>query len=140
MKSHKFKKKYVNMTLNKMTYAKKNGCGLFNNVLNKLIFELYYSLYKYLWMGTKLENRLKSGDPGINELVRATTRRYIFYFNTKIRIIIMKRIIFWEIKLANRVLLPDIHLGEYVTCYITVNAMKFKRKLTLNYGVKIKRR
>ena len=85
---------------------KKDGSGIFNDVLNKLSVELHYPGYNYLSMivsssyifcqkketkcfestiyfstgpGTKLKERLKRGDKGINPLDEAAKEHNLSY-------------------------------------------------------------
>lgn len=61
----------------------KEGSGFLNDVINNLPFELHVPGYHYLGPGTKLEKRLKEGDPGINNLDRAARKHDIFYRDHK---------------------------------------------------------
>ena len=57
----------------------KTGGGLINSAINKLPFEAHLPGYQYCGPGTKLEKRLKRGDPGINPLDAACKRHDIAY-------------------------------------------------------------
>lgn len=55
------------------------GKGLVNNAINNLPFELHLPGYQYCGPGTKLRERLKRGDPGINGLDEACRIHDIAY-------------------------------------------------------------
>lgn len=57
----------------------KGGDGLINNIINKLPIELHLPGYQYCGPGTKLEKRLRRGDPGINSLDQACKEHDIAY-------------------------------------------------------------
>lgn len=61
---------------------KTSGRGLINSLINKLPFELHVPKYQYCGPGTRLEERLKRNDPGINELDRACKEHDIAYLKT----------------------------------------------------------
>lgn len=62
-----------------MCKRKKIGAGLLDKINNKTPFELHIPGYQYCGPGTKLEKRLKRGDPGINGLDRACKEHDIAY-------------------------------------------------------------
>ncbi|XP_055852268.1 uncharacterized protein LOC129916392 [Episyrphus balteatus] len=55
------------------------GEGLLNKVIDKLPFELHIPSYNYCGPGTKLEERLRRGDKGINQLDEACRLHDIAY-------------------------------------------------------------
>lgn len=57
----------------------KTGCGLLNSLVDKLPFEAHLPGYQYCGPGTKLEQRLARGDPGINPLDAACKSHDIVY-------------------------------------------------------------
>lgn len=57
----------------------KMGKGFLNNAINHLPFEMHLPGYQYCGPGTKLNERLKRGDPGINELDKACKWHDIAY-------------------------------------------------------------
>lgn len=64
--------------------AIKKGSGIVNTLINKLPFELHIPAglnkkYSYCGPGTKLQQRLKRGDPGINKLDEACKEHDIAY-------------------------------------------------------------
>ena len=59
------------------------GSGIINSLINRLPFEAHLPGYRYCGPGTKLEKRLKRGDPGINPLDEACKRHDIAYAEHK---------------------------------------------------------
>lgn len=110
------------------------GCGLVGSVLNKVIDALPIELhlpggYRYCGPGTRLQERLKRGDPGINGLDEACKEHDIAYSLYKDN---FKR------KLADQSLAesawkrfksPDASLGEKAAAWAVTTAMKAKAKL-----------
>lgn len=62
---------------------KKRGKGLINKLIDVLPFEAHVPGYQYCGPGTKLEKRLKRGDPGINPLDAACKTHDIAYSEHK---------------------------------------------------------
>lgn len=60
-------------------FSYKQGKGLINSVIDKLPFEVHLPGYQYCGPGTKLQKRLKRGDPGINRLDAACKEHDIAY-------------------------------------------------------------
>lgn len=60
-------------------YIPKKGKGFFSNAINQLPFELHLPGYQYCGPGTKLSERLRRGDSGINELDKACKWHDIAY-------------------------------------------------------------
>ena len=91
--------------------------------------ELNVPSYQYLGPFTKLDKRLKRGDPGINPLDRAAKEHDNFYSthsDTHSRHLTDKQL---ENKAWERVLAPDSSITEKAAAYLTTNTMKAKRKL-----------
>lgn len=64
---------------NRKGCRRQRGAGFVNSLINKLPFELHLPRYSYCGPGTKLEERLKRGDPGINKLDEACKDHDIAY-------------------------------------------------------------
>lgn len=117
----------------------KEGSGILNDVINNLPFELHVPGYQYLGPGTKLNQRIKRGDIGINDLDRAAKEHDIFYRDhkdTKSRNEIADKILqekAWEIVKSS-----DHDIGERLVSFPTVGAMWLKRKLGMGLEVGLK--
>lgn len=115
----------------------KEGRGLVNTLINKLPFEAHLpGGYQYCGPGTKLEERLRRGDSGINRLDRACKEHDIAYSKTsdiqqrhKADHILQERA--WS-----RVKAKDSTFGEKSAAWFVTNAMKAKRK----FGMGLARR
>jgi len=55
------------------------GGGLLNSVIDKIPFEIHIPSYEFCGPGTKLEERLKRGDQGINPLDKLCREHDIAY-------------------------------------------------------------
>lgn len=104
------------------------GSGLLNSLINKLPIELHIPGYQYCGPGTKLEKRLKRGDPGINPLDSACKDHDIAY--TKFQDIENRhradKIL--EEKAWQRFLSKDANLSERASSLLVTNIMKGKIK------------
>lgn len=105
------------------------GKGLLNKAINNLPFEVHLPGYQYCGPGTKLQERLARGDPGINPLDRACKEHDIAYSlskDTRTRNIA-------DLQLAEkawqRVKSSDSKLGERINSWLITNIMKGKAKL-----------
>lgn len=132
--------KYLKRILATMTSPLlKDGSGLLNDVINGLPFELHVPNYQYLGPGTKLNKRIKRGDPGINDLDRAAKEHDLFYRDhkdTKSRNEIADKILqekAWEIAKSS-----DHDIGERLVALPTSGAMWLKRKLGMGLEVGLK--
>lgn len=108
----------------------KSGCGFINKIIDKLPFELHVPSYQYCGPGTKLEERLKRGDPGINPLDAACKQHDISYSkdsDTTKRDSADKIL---QKEAMKRVFAKNSTLGERATALAVAAAMKAKRKLT----------
>lgn len=70
----------------------KQGSGVVNSLINKLPFEAHIPGYQYCGPGTKLEKRLRRGDPGINALDRSCREHDIAYSKVLIYKIVIGQI------------------------------------------------
>lgn len=105
------------------------GSGVVNTLINKLPFELHIPGYNYCGAGTKLEKRLKRGDPGINKLDEACKQHDIAYNREKD---IPGRHIADRIladKAVERLRSSDASFGEKAAALGVATAMKAKVKL-----------
>lgn len=57
----------------------KKGSGLLDSIVNKIPIEMHIPGYQYCGPGTKLQKRLRRGDPGINPLDQACKQHDIVY-------------------------------------------------------------
>lgn len=104
------------------------GRGLLNSLINKLPIELHIPGYQYCGPGTKLEKRLKRGDPGINPLDTACKEHDIAYAkfqNIENRHRADKIL---EEKAWQRVVSKDANLSERASALLVTNIMKGKIK------------
>ena len=105
------------------------GNGLLNKIINKLPIELHLPGYQYCGPGTKLEKRLKRGDPGINALDVSCREHDIAYDTHKD---IQSRHEADKILLNNawnRVTANDSTFREKADAWFITNAMKAKVKM-----------
>ena len=111
------------------------GRGLVNKFINNLPFELHLPGYQYCGPGTKLQQRLRRGDPGINPLDAACKEHDIAYSKNRENVearnvadkILAERA--WQ-----RVLAKDANLSEKAAAYTVTNIMKAKSKLGMGIG------
>uniref|UniRef100_A0A1B6KAY5 Phospholipase A2-like domain-containing protein n=1 Tax=Graphocephala atropunctata TaxID=36148 RepID=A0A1B6KAY5_9HEMI len=116
----------------------KEGSGLLNDFINNLPFELHVPGYQYLGPGTKLDKRLKRGDPGINPLDKAAMEHDKYYAkhkDTNSRHIADKIL---QDKAVERILSKDASLGERFIAVPTAGAMFLKRKLGMGIEENLK--
>lgn len=115
------------------------GSGLLNDFINNLPFELHVPGYSYLGPGTKLQKRLKRGDPGINDLDKAAKEHDIFYrdhTDTQSRNEIADKILqdkAWDIATSS-----DHDIGERLVALPTSGAMWLKRKFGMGLEIGLK--
>lgn len=116
---------------------KVRGAGLVNDILNKLPLELHLPGYQYCGPGTKLQERLKRGDPGVNPLDAACKEHDIAYSknrqnvgmrNTADKVLADRA---WQ-----RVFARDAKPGERLAAWGVTNVMKAKAKLGMGVGPK----
>lgn len=117
-----------------------SGSGVVNSLINNLPFELHLPGYSYCGPGTKLQERLKRNDPGINGLDEACKEHDIAYSKHKdieTRHIADKIL---EEKAWRRVKAKDSRLGERLNAILVTNTMKAKTKLGMgNKSLKTKK-
>lgn len=130
------------MSRSRYLYA---GNGLVNSLINRLPIELHIPGYQYCGPGTKLQQRLQRGDPGINKLDKACKEHDIAYSQNKDNLSARHdadKVL--ENKAWSRVLATDSSLPEKAAAWSVANTMKVKRKLGMGMkmGVinKIKKR
>lgn len=112
------------------------GKGLVNTAISKLPFEFHLPGYQYCGPGTKLQERLARGDPGINPLDGACKEHDIAYSKYKNiedrhiadRILAERA---WQ-----RVKSSDASFNERINAWLVTNAMKTKLKFGM--GLKTK--
>lgn len=107
-----------------------SGTGLLNTIINKLPFEAHLpGGYQYCGPGTRLQERLERGDPGINPLDKACKEHDIAYsqhedLSTRHRADKQLQRSAWA-----RVRARDASLGEKAASLLVSGAMAAKTKL-----------
>lgn len=107
-----------------------SGAGLLNTIINKLPFEAHLpGGYQYCGPGTRLQERLERGDPGINPLDKACKEHDIAYsqhedLSTRHRADKQLQRSAWA-----RVRARDASLGEKAASLLVSGAMAAKTKL-----------
>lgn len=123
--------------------AVRRGEGLIGNILNKAIdflpVELHIPGYQYCGPGTKLNKRLRRGDPGINKLDEACKQHdiaYSKYSDTEHRSQADRDLAerAWQ-----RVKAGDSSIGEKATAWAVTNIMKAKNKFGGGIKKKVKK-
>ena len=71
------------LIFNQQSTVKRKGYGFVNTLINKLPFEAHLPTYNFCGPGTKLQERLKRGDRGINQLDEACKVHDIAYSRSK---------------------------------------------------------
>lgn len=124
------RKNVKNKRQSKSRESAKRGRGLINKIIDKLPFELHLPKYQYCGPGTKLDERLARGDPGINGLDKLCKDHDIAYATHKDSAERYKA----DKKLASgamkRVFSKDAKLGERAASLFVSTAMKAKTGLT----------
>lgn len=105
------------------------GTGLLNKLIDRLPFEAHFPHYSYCGPGTKLQERLKRGDPPLNPLDAACKEHDIAYSQTKDTRARNQADLILAEKAWQRVLAKDSKLGEKIPAWLVANAMKTKAKL-----------
>src|SRR3978361_847087 len=116
------------------------GAGLLNTVINKLPFEAHIPGYQYCGPGTRLQKRLRRGDPGINPLDQACKLHDIAYSKHKDlagRHLADKQL---KDKAWERVRAADAGLGERAAALLVTGAMGAKTKLGMGCQKRRRRR
>lgn len=115
----------------------KTGSGVVNSLINKLPVEVHIPGYNYCGPGTKLADRLKRGDVGVNALDNACKDHDIAYSQNKDDLSKRHeadRIL--EQRAWKRVLARDSSIGEKAAAWGVANAMKLKQKLGMGVSDK----
>ena len=107
------------------------GSGVINNLLNALPVELHIPGYQYCGPGTKLQERLARGDPGINPLDQACKIHDIAYLKNRENVQLRNEADEKLVQRAQeRVLAGDASIGEKAAAALAIaNVMKIKSKL-----------
>lgn len=112
-----------------------SGTGLLNTVINKLPFELHIpGGYQYCGPGTRLQKRLRRGDPGINPLDGACKEHdiaYSIYKDLPQRHLADKQL---QSRAWERVKAKDASVGEKAAALLVSGAMATKTKLGMGIG------
>lgn len=125
------------MIIHKQTLKTKRGRGLVNNLIDKLPFELHLRNYQFCGPGTKLEERLKKGQRGINTLDSACREHDIAYSQSK-NLGDRHRADADLISAANRRLFAkDTPVGERIAAAAVSSVINVKKKLGM--GVRRKK-
>lgn len=114
--------------------VEKKGSGVVNNWINNLPFEAHLKGYNYCGPGTKLIERLKRGDKGVNALDDACKQHDIYYGfhkNNEERQTADKLLLSRAWK---RVKAEDSSVGEKLAALAVTTAIK--GKLTFGMGIK----
>lgn len=107
----------------------KQGSGVVNSLINKLPFEVHLPGYQYCGPGTKLEKRLKRGDPGINDLDRSCREHDIAYSKSSNLRDRHRADYELEQRAWERVKSKDANWKDKAAAWAVVNTMKVKRKM-----------
>lgn len=113
---------------------KLKGGGIINKLIDLLPFEAHIPGYRYCGPGTKLEERLKRGDPGINPLDEACKKHDIVYSKTSDTAVRNKADLVLADEAWERVKSKDSSLPERIAAYGVTNAMKLKAKIGAGCG------
>lgn len=113
------------MRINRM----RKGGGLINKLIDILPFETHIPGYRYCGPGTKLEERLKRGDPGINPLDEACKQHDISYSKNPETSERNKADLVLADEAWKRVTASDSSLAERIAAYGVTNTMKLKAKV-----------
>lgn len=114
------------------------GSGVLNSLINNLPFEFHLPFYQFCGPGTRLEERLKRGDSGVNPLDSACKIHDISYSKNKSLQDRHKADYILENKAWERVKSKDAKFGEKAAAWLVTTAMKTKRKLGM--GMKAKKK
>jgi len=115
----------------------KSGCGLLNNVINALPFELHIPGYQFCGPGTHLEKRLARGDQGINPLDVACREHDIAYSHSND---LAERHVADKIlaeKARKRIIARNSTLRERAAAAAVWAAMKAKTKIGMGMKTKV---
>lgn len=111
------------------------GRGLINSLINKLPVELHIpGGYQWCGPGTKIDKRLRRGDPGINKLDASCKEHDLAYANHSDLESRHKADAVLQEKAWQRVKSKDASFGEKAAALLVTNVMKAKRKMGM--GIK----
>ena len=113
----------------KTATPQKCGGGIINSLIDKLPVELHLPGYQYCGPGTKLQQRLARGDPGINPLDAACKVHDISYANSKDERKRQSADKILQERAWSRVISKDAGLSERANALLVTNAMKLKTKI-----------
>lgn len=116
------------------------GKGFINRLINKLPVELHIPGYQYCGPGTKLQQRLARGDPGINPLDAACKQHDIAY--NKFKDVENRHRADKELQIQawDRVKSKDASFVEKAAALAVAGTMKAKRKLGMGATQRIAKR
>lgn len=114
---------------NQRKTVERKGHGLLNTLINKLPFEAHIPSYNFCGPGTKLQERLKRGDRGINQLDEACRTHDIAYSTSKDLESRHKADKILRDQALVRVGAKDSSIGERLTALGIAGIMHGKRKL-----------
>lgn len=115
----------------------KEGGGVVNTLINTLPFEAHIpGGYQYCGPGTKLQERLRRGDPGINPLDKACKEHDTAYAQSSDLPSRHRADKILQESSWSRVKAKDAKLGEKAAAWMVTNIMKAKRK----FGMGLNRR
>lgn len=124
------------LIFNRKATVKRRGHGLVNTLINKLPFEAHLPSYNFCGPGTKLQERLKRGDRGINQLDEACRDHDIAYSTSKDLESRHQADKILRDKALIRVGAKDSSIGERIAALGIAGVMHGKRK----FGMGVKRR
>ena len=110
------------------------GRGIINSLIDNLPFEAHWPGMRFCGPGTRLEERLKRGDRGVNRLDEFCRKHDIAYFQNKDLSSRHKADEELKERAWERFKAKDASLGEKAAAYAVTNAMK--AKLAMGAGVK----
>lgn len=116
------------------------GTGFLNSLINNLPIELHVPGYQYCGPGTKLHERLRRGDPGVNPLDAACKSHDIAYSRNKDLAERHKADKELQEAAWSRFKSKDASFGEKAAAWAVTLAMKTKRKLGMGIANKSKRK
>jgi Phospholipase A2-like domain len=109
---------------------KNRGRGVINRIIDALPVEVHIPGFNFCGPGTKLEERLRRGDVGVNKLDEECKAHDIVYASNSDKVTRAEA----DKKLENaaweRVKAKDAKLGEKTAAWLTTNIMKAKRALS----------
>lgn len=116
----------------------RRGRGVVNALINRIPFEAHIPGYNFCGPGTKLQERLRRGDRGINLLDEACREHDIAYAEHKNLASRHEADRILQERAWHRVKSGNASIGERAAAWAVTTAMKTKRKLGM--GIKKRRR